>query len=138
MGQISALDDFELLLFELCIDRALMEAQVSETRDLVPFPPGQWSVKVCASPVHGLGLFATRGISAGEQIAPARYRGMRTPAGRYTNHHPRANAIAVADGDDILFIANQPIASDAEVVVNYRQVLAVNLAIGDLRAKKGG
>lgn len=131
MSSLETQKDFEAFIAEMQIDRDLMNAQVHDERDQVPFPPGPWPVEVRPSTLHGLGLFATRGIEYGELIAPARFFGMRTPAGRYTNHHPEPNAEALASGADILLVCIRKIPAGAEVLLNYRQVLAVNLASFD-------
>lgn len=57
-----------------------------------------WSVRVAKSPIHGFGLFATRGFSAGETICPALVSGKRTPAGRYVNHSANPNCTYVENG----------------------------------------
>jgi len=75
------------------------------TEDNIPFPNGSYSVAVMPSKIHGKGLFATAPIKAKSIIAPARLDGMRTPAGRYTNHSalPNAEMIMESDGDVYLY-----------------------------------
>jgi hypothetical protein len=104
--------------------------QVSEmatgTLDLIPFPYGTYSVMVKPSPIHGMGLFATAPIKKGDFIAPGRIDGMRTPAGRYTNHSAVPNAEMVMDGTgDVGLYATEDIGGNTggligdEILVNY-------------------
>lgn len=120
-------DDFAAFLVEYQVDTDLMNEQIQNTADQVPFPPGGWPLELKPSGVHGLGLFATHRIEAGALIAPARVASMRTPAGRYTNHSPCPNAHMARRGDDIDLIASMDVEQGAEVLVDYRAALAVNL-----------
>jgi len=69
--------------------------------DQIPFPDGGWPVTVKDSNIEGKGLFATANIVEGQVIAPSRIDCKRTPAGRYTNHSPFANAkmVMLPNGD---------------------------------------
>jgi SET domain-containing protein len=95
-----------------------------ETLDDVRSMPGKYLVR--ASTIHGLGLFATEDIAAGETIGAARVGGFRSEAGRYCNHSTDPNTKAVRHEDDIYFVARKPIGKDSEICVDYRQVFAVN------------
>ena len=94
--------------------------------DLIPFPDGTYSVMVRPSMLHGLGLFATAPIKAGDIIAKGRIDGKRTPAGRYTNHSALPNArMVMSDDGDVDLVACEDIGGSTgglmgdEVTVNY-------------------
>ena len=113
-------------------DDKTVRAQSEEKSDQIPFPSGGYKVMVADSKIEGKGLFATGNFERGEVIAPARISGMRTPAGRYTNHAKNANAIMVLrDNMDIDLVANLPIKGcqggnlGEEITVNYGQVLGL-------------
>jgi len=71
--------------------RALTENEA----DQITFPDGAWAVAVQDSNIEGKGLFATATFSKGDLIAPGRIDSKRTPAGRFINHSPFANARAI-------------------------------------------
>lgn len=122
-----AIAEFELLEFDL--------RQASENeQDQIPFPYGNYKVMVSDSKIEGKGLFATGGIEEGECIAPVRINGLRTPAGRYTNHSKTPNAkMVLKDNGDIDLVATKYIAgckggqNGEEITVDYRQVLKLSL-----------
>lgn len=123
-----ARNDFASFLVEYQINTEVMDAQVSNTADQMPFPDGPWAVEVKASAVHGLGLFATAPIKAGDVVAPARIGKFRTPAGRFTNHAPNPNAhMARQKHVGINLVASRDIAAGEELFINYRAALAVAL-----------
>lgn len=105
----------------------------SNTGDQIPMPLGSYKMMVADSPIHGKGVFASAAIAPGELIAPARVGGMRTPAGRYTNHAAAPNAIMVkrANGD-IDLVASRAIAGcqggqpGEEITIDYRQALGLS------------
>lgn len=105
----------------------------SNTGDQMPMPLGSYKMMVADSPIHGKGVFASAAIAPGELIAPARVGGMRTPAGRYTNHAAAPNAIMVkrANGD-IDLVASRAIAGcqggqpGEEITIDYRQALGLS------------
>jgi hypothetical protein len=87
---------------------------------------------VAPSNIDGQGLIVTGNIVAGEIIAPARLNGLRTPAGRFTNHSKNPNAMMILlDNGDINLVAT--IAIDGcqggnlgkEVTIDYRQALSL-------------
>lgn len=127
--------DFAVAIAELGFTPELVRALSEEQRDQAPFPPGVQRVKVGASPIEGMGLFASADIAAGELIAMGRIAGQRTPAGRYANHARRPNArmqVLNAAGD-IGLIALRPLrgchggADGEEVTVDYRQAHHENM-----------
>ncbi len=107
-------------------------AQAEDPSDLIPFPHGDYKVKVGQSGIHGMGLIATSDIEAGEFICHARIYGHRTPAGRYINHAKNANCEMVDKSGDVLVRALRDIAGSRggcdgeEITVDYRKALEVN------------
>lgn len=120
--------DYAAALHEFGSTDETARTQSQNTADQIEMPRGSWKVKTGQSPIDGVGLFATSRIEAGEFIAPARIGGVRTPAGRYTNHSSKPNAEIVlsACGDANLY-ATRPIRGCAggqdgeEVTVDYRK-----------------
>lgn len=99
------------------------------TDDQCPFPYGEYKVMVAPSQIEGRGLFATGDIARLEPIAPALLNGLRTPAGRYTNHAKVPNATMACIGNDIYLFALRDIAGSQggmigeEITVDYRDTL---------------
>lgn len=127
-------EDFYAAIAEYGFD-PLTVREISENEtDQMPFPPGEYKVQVATSSIEGKGLFATGAFAVNELIAPGRLDGLRTPAGRYTNHSKTPNAEMVVDehGDVYLF-AIKPINGckggglGDEITVDYRQALGVAL-----------
>lgn len=124
--------DYFLMLDEAGISHSTALAQSRNEADQTPMPPG-YAVRVMASPIEGLGLFATSGFRPGDIIAPARVAGYRTPAGRYTNHSAEPNAYMRRHGADIDLVALRPIAGckggepGDEITIDYRQALALSV-----------
>ena len=93
--------------------------------DQIPFPPGVDTCLVKRSELHGVGLFAARGLSAGELIAPAIIEYLRTPAGRYTNHSKNPNSHPVLHNSVIYLEALVDISNGDEITINYRDSVRV-------------
>ena len=80
-------------------------------------------LEIRKSTIQGVGLFAKLRFKPGEIIAPALLRGLKTEAGRYTNHAARPNArMVVHDQNNVDLVATRVIEDD-EIVVDYRHVL---------------
>ncbi len=124
----SAHADYQLFLEQLGMDQPTMDAIVTIESDLVDMPEGH-DVELKESPVHGIGMFATRYFFAGEVICPGRLDGKRTPAGRYINHSHDANVIPHKFGDDIYAIALKDIPIGGELFVDYRASMQVNFGL---------
>lgn len=86
-------EDFLKALDELGFTEEVVKEQSEYEGDQVPFQDDTVSVKVADSPIHGKGLFATAEFRPGDIVAPAKLAGFRTPAGRYTNHAKKPNAV---------------------------------------------
>lgn len=122
-----ARDDYAQFLIEYGFTQEFVTQLVENEADQVPMPRAFDALELRDSPIAGCGMFAVRNIDAGETIAPARIDGMRTPAGRYINHSPRANAVFVpASGTDLLVRAARAIRAGEEVTIDYRQAMSVN------------
>jgi hypothetical protein len=124
--------DFHLAIAEYGLDPDTVRRISEDPSDQIPFPVGSYKVMVGPSPIEGKGLFATAAIAEGEMIAPGRLDGMRTPAGRYTNHSKRPNAVAaLADNGDIHLFATCDIVGckggdlGDEITLDYRQGLSL-------------
>ena len=124
--------DFEGALNDIGVDAGLVRSQSENASDLIPFPPGSYCVKTGPSIIEGKGLFATSDIAEGEAIAPARIGGMRTPAGRYTNHAKDPNAaMRGLDNGDIVLVALRNIGGcrggldGEEITIDYRRAFEV-------------
>lgn len=107
--------------------------EISEgTADVMPFPVGEYKVKIGPSLIEGKGLIATADIAEGEFICPARIGANRTPAGRYTNHSDTPNAVMTRAGSNIYLMAIRPIGGcrggldGDEVTIDYRQSYRLN------------
>jgi hypothetical protein len=127
--------DFVLAITEYGFSEKTVREQSENTLDQINFPFGGYGVMVSDSSIEGKGLFATKNFCCNEIIAPARINGMRTPAGRYTNHSKTPNAIMVlGDNGDIDLVAKSEIKGcqggniGQEITVDYRQ--ALNLTVG--------
>ena len=121
----SARADYQLFLAQLGVDQDAIDAIVTIESDLIDMPEGH-SVELKASPVHGIGMFATRHFFAGEVICPGRLNGKRTPAGRYINHSCDANVIPYKFDDDIYVITIKDVPVGGELLVDYRASMRVN------------
>lgn len=126
--------DFRAMLAEYGFDESTVRAQSENEADQVPFPHGGYKCMVSASQIEGRGLFATASLVDGEVIAPARINGMRTPAGRYTNHSASPNArMVMLPSGDIELAATRAIDGCAggslgeEITINYREALSLQI-----------
>lgn len=124
-------DDYKLVLKELGLSEEEVQKQVQNTDDQIDLHLGTYKIKLGASPIHGKGLFATADIENGEIICPARIKGFRTIAGRWTNHSVEPNAVMVDNFGDINLKAIKPISGQKagqdgeEIVINYRDSIKV-------------
>lgn len=120
-------EDYARFLKEYGLSQDEVTRMVEYAGDQRPMPNGVDALELRASDLQGLGMFATRDITAGEPIAPARIDGKRTPAGRFINHSTRPNAQFVAGvNGDLLVVAREPIAAGTEITICYRQAMRVN------------
>jgi len=127
--------DFQDALIEIGVSEELVKEQSEEESDQIVYANNR--VRTSESPIHGHGLFATCPIPANQIILPARINGLRTQAGRYTNHSANPNARMEGDENgDIYLISNRDIEGckggelGEEITVDYRQAISENLRIG--------
>jgi hypothetical protein len=124
-------DDFAAMLEECGYTAALARAEAECESDRADMPGGTVRVVVAPSPIEGKGLFATAEIKPGEVIAPANIRGMRTIAGRFTNHSATPNAHMVLTSEGIDLVALSLIKGCVgggvgdEITIDYRQAREV-------------
>jgi hypothetical protein len=128
-----ASSDYVALLQDLGMTEDTVQAEVTNEADLVPMPVGYEGCVVRKSAIHGKGLFVTVPIGENQIIAPMRINGMRTPAGRYTNHSSHPNADVRKGHDDSLYLValcnlNGCMGGSmgTEVTIDYRQAIAMN------------
>jgi hypothetical protein len=126
--------DFNDAIAELGYDADTVREMSENLADQMPFPHGSYKVIVSDSKIEGKGLFATGNIEAGELICPARLSNKRTPAGRFTNHAKKPNAIMVLrDNGDIDLMARRAIDGcrggnlGEEITIDYRQSVRLSL-----------
>lgn len=125
--------DYVTMLAEVGIPHEVARAQSENEADQRPMPMGSYAMMVADSQIEGKGVFATGTIAAGTVIAPARIGGMRTPAGRFTNHSATPNAAMVQrPNGDIDLVATRHIAGctggqpGEEITIDYRQALRLS------------
>lgn len=120
-----------------CQEYGFTEAELQRMtlydQDQIPMPQGYDAVRLANSDLHGMGMFATRDVRAGEWLAPARFGLKRTPAGRYTNHARHPNCAFIQAGPDvpaaiadIWLVATEGVQAGEELTVSYRQAGQVN------------
>ncbi len=133
LPDLRARADFEALVLEAGRDTDSVRQESERTDDLCDFPPGPYCVKVGASAIEGRGLIATADMAPGDIICPATHAGKRTPAGRFTNHSDRPNALPMRFTDgEIYWMAIAPIEGSrggfdgAEITIDYREVRALH------------
>lgn len=127
-------DDFAQVVEAAGFDEQTVRAQSENLADQISIPHDLApKLTIRDSAIEGKGVFVSSPVAAGEVIAPARIRGLRTPAGRYTNHSRHPNAVFMQDAaGDIWLVASRPIRgcaggdSGEEVTVDYRQALSLS------------
>lgn len=124
--------DYYAAIAEYDFDQETVQKQVQNLEDQCDFPLGGYKVMVAPSKIDGKGLFATGNIENNEIIAPARINGLRTPAGRFTNHSKNPNAkMILLDNNDINLVAAMRIEGckggnlGSEITIDYRQALSL-------------
>jgi hypothetical protein len=120
--------DYGLFLHQLGTTDAEVLKIARIESDLIDMPDG-WSVELKPSPIHGIGLFATRDFEVGEVVCPGRIDGKRTPGGRFINHSASHNITPVLVQDDIFAVAARKINAGDELLVDYRASMRVNFGL---------
>lgn len=92
--------------------------KISENTDDQILFDVDYGVEVQDSTIQGKGLFALKDFQEGV-ICPARLSGMRTPAGRYTNHAINPNCKMLTNDSDVYLKAIKPIKQGDELTIDY-------------------
>lgn len=117
--------DYDSALVEFGFTEEVARSQSEDLSDQISLD-GDYGVLVKSSTIEGKGLYADRNFSAGEVIMPARIDGMRTIAGRYTNHAINPNTEMVMDGENINLVALADIGIE-EITTDYRASLSLQI-----------
>lgn len=132
--RLEDIEDFKNLVKHFGFDEMEIRNQSENLDDQIPMPDG-YSAKLSIrkSYIEGLGLFANAPFEVGEVIAPARICGMRTPAGRFTNHSIAPNCeFIMSDNQDIYLVAKEKILGcmgggvGTELTVSYYAALELS------------
>ncbi len=117
--------DYKLFLHQLgTTDAEILKIAQNES-DLIDMPDG-FFVELKPSPIHGMGLFATKDFEAGETVCPGRLNGKRTPGGRFINHSQNSNIQPELVENNIFAVAARKISVGDELLVDYRASMRVN------------
>jgi hypothetical protein len=127
--------DFKDALIEIGVSEEIVTEQSENKDDQISYLNNH--TRTAESAIHGVGFFATIPIPANVIISPSRIGGLRTPAGRYTNHSANPNARMEGDEDgNIWLISIRDIEGckggelGEEITVDYRQAIKETLRIG--------
>lgn len=124
-----AVADFDRLLAEQGMTPEEHARGSAISADLVPMPD-EFRNRVYSAPskIAGKGMFASSGVTAGREVAPAMILEpdgiKRTPVGRYVNHADDANTSLVVQGNQAMLVAKRFIPAGEELTVNYREQAA--------------
>jgi len=124
-------EDYVKLLAECGISHVVARQQTENETDQVWLDCG--NIRISNSPIDGKGVFVTSPVKAKDVICPARVNGLRTQAGRYTNHSLTPNAVMVKyENGDIDLVAlvdfSGCVSGDLgiEATINYRDALKLS------------
>lgn len=114
--------EYTKMLTDHGMDEDKLRPLIENTADQIPFHSEKASIGI--SKIDRQGFLATVDINNGEIISSARLGGMRTPAGRYTNHGSSPNAMMVqTKNNDVFLMSIQDIKAGEEITVDYRQAI---------------
>ena len=117
---------YNAMLSEIGYTREQVRTMSERSDDLIPWPIGEYKVKIGDSAIAGKGLMATADITEGEIICHMRLGDKRTPAGRHVNHSDTPNAQMFIAAGNVYLRALKPISGcvggldGEEVTVDYR------------------
>lgn len=133
--------DFKDALIDIGVSENLVKEQSENESDQIHYINNQ--TRIAESSIHGIGFFATTLIPANVIISPARIGGLRTPAGRYTNHSATPNARMEGDENgDIWLISTREIEGckggivGDEITIDYRLAIKETLRIGGMSCQQ--
>ncbi len=117
-----ARQDYERFLLEFNLSEEDVQ-EVTHATDVAVIKSDKFIV--AESEIDGYGLFPVGKTREGDVIAPALLDGVKTEAGRFTNHSGEPNAkMVVVDKNNINLVATKQI-SDEEITTDYRETLRV-------------
>lgn len=126
--------DFLRFLLEFGLDPKTVREISENENDQIPMPEG-WNnnTSIRDSSIEGKGLFLSYPVLKDKIIVPARIEGLRTPAGRYTNHSQNPNCKFVKlDNGNIFLVSIRDIKGciggsvGEELTVDYRQAILLS------------
>jgi hypothetical protein len=126
-------DDFNKMLIDVGVTKEIVKKQSENMDDYQEIITNNIKIIISESSIEGKGLFATAPIMAGEIILPARLDGIRTQAGKYTNHSANPNAEMKFIDGNIYLIAKTEISGcrggelGDEITIDYRQAIKETL-----------
>lgn len=100
-------------------------------------PDSRYLYSIGPSKHHGIGIFASRDIPAGERISIFLWRRPGSPIGyirdescRFCNHKKEPNALILQDGHHFGLHSNRDIQKNEEIFINYMHAVTVMLSRG--------
>lgn len=113
--------DFQAFLDEIGVSQQQMDAAALAmlTPVDVASDPGH---RVRPSPIEGLGVFSSGQFKPGSRVCTLRVGDQWTVTGRYINHDPAPNLVALVAGELLIGAAARNISNGEELTLNYRQV----------------
>jgi len=120
-------EDYKKLIGDMGLTESDVKKQVENENDQISMPYGSFKIAILKSNIEGQGVFATANIYPGEEIAPAKLNGKRTPVGRFINHSITPNAKMEVIGNNIFLVALNKIIGCTggnlgdEITTNYRE-----------------
>lgn len=121
-GKISEIEgdrkDFALMCNDIGVSAEEIRAQseITDNRTDVECE-GVYTAK---SAINDTGLFTSNKYAAGDEIMLGRIDGLKTIAGRFTNHSITPNAVFKMQGDNVILISTRNIDRE-EITVDYRE-----------------
>jgi hypothetical protein len=119
--------DFRDFLSEIGVTQAQMDAAALT----LPAPihvASDCRHRVSPSAIEGLGVFSGSGLKTGEHVCTLMVGSGWTTCGRYINHDPDPNSVAVLVREGLIGMAARQINDGDEITLNYRQVRDALLA----------
>lgn len=124
---------YKCMLRQYGIDEEMIRPLFESEKDLIPFP-SRSQADIGISKIHGRGLIAAENVDKDSEISIARVAGMRTPAGRYTNHSFDPNSRMVRDENGDLYIRSiKNILPGEEVTIDYREAIKLSTEVACLQ-----
>ncbi len=110
--------DFSLMAKEIGISEEQIQSETLNDDRLSPLSCKGVFTK--ESPINKMGLYTSNQYQSGDVIMRAGVDGVRTIAGRYTNHSINPNAIFMRDGNDLNLVAISNM-NNEEITIDYRE-----------------